>query len=184
VTDRILGGRLELPVRHRVPVGYEQRIVAEAILTRRTDSDPAMHLTKPDMFSTIWKHQSHSADKPCRPLRCSDIGKLAQQQCIVLLVAGVGPGPACRTYAGHLVEHVNGQARIIGQRGQARGRDTSMGLEQRVALEGALRFGRLRIRGDISKSKDLHIGSRLCNDAPQLGQLLGVVRRQHHSVAD
>src|SRR5215216_3824545 len=108
------------------------------MMTRRTDSDTASHLPETDVLGSVSKHQRHRTDEPRSPPGRRDVLQLAQQQSIVLLIAGAGSGPPRRPYAGHLVEHANRKSRIIGQRRQAGGRDTGPSLEERIALEGAL----------------------------------------------
>jgi hypothetical protein len=110
MTDRVLDGRFQLAVGHRVAVSYEQRIVAEPIVACWTDSEAASHLSETYVFCPIGKHQRHGTDKPRSPLCCWHVGQLAQQQCVVLLVAGSRARPTRGSHPWHLVEQVNRKA--------------------------------------------------------------------------
>ena len=158
MTDRVLDGRFEFAVGHRVTVSYEQRIVAEAIVACRLT--PIRPRISPMRTCSVPSGSTKAMAQTNRAVR-SAAGTSAswRQQCVVLLVARPRPRPTRRSHPRHLVEHVNGKTRIVGQRRQAGRRDAGSGLEQRIALEGALGLGRLGIGGDVGKSEHLYSGA-------------------------
>ena len=113
-------------------------------------------------------------------MRGGDIGQLVQEQLKVRGVVPVPAAPARREDPRRPAQDVDAQARVIGDRGQARGPGQSTGLEQGVVGEGQAVLHRLgRLEG---RSRDDRVGHQAGHerrqDLPQLGQLAGVVGGQ------
>ena len=141
-----LAAGVELAVGHALPVGHEQRVVAEAILThgaRRSAAPTSRRAGRASVPSGSTSAIAQTKRAVRSPV--GDVGELTQQQLVVLLVGRARPGPAGRPDAGHPVQHVDRQPGVVGQGRQPGGRDAGPGLEQRVALEGRLGLGRLGI---------------------------------------
>ena len=100
-----------------------------------------------------------------------------------MVVTCSGPlpaAPARREDPRRSAQDVDAQARVVGDRGQARGTGQGSGLEQGVVSEGQAvlyRFGRLEGGG---RNNGAGIQSRYerCQDLSQLVQLAGVVGGQ------
>ena len=82
-------------------------------------------------------------------MRVGDVGQLGQEQLKVRGVVTVPAAPARREDPRRSAQDVDAQARVVGDRGQARGTGQGSGLEQGVVSEGQAvlyRFGRLEGR--------------------------------------
>ncbi len=175
MADRVLGLGVQAGVGHGVPLGHEQRVVAEAILTPRRVGEVARHDAQADVFGSVREHRGHGTDETRSAVRFGNVEQLSQQQFVVVRVGGLRAGPAGGAYAGHAVQRIDLETGVVGERREARRGDTGTGLEQRIAGEGALGLGRDRVGRHVGQSEHLDVRSGFGHDPPQLVQLLAVV---------
>lgn len=99
-------------------------------------------------------------------------GKLPQELCVVLLVGRVRTRVAACSNARRPVERIDLQARVVGERRQARCPGTESGLDPSVRLEGQAILDRISTDPEVIERDELGI-----RQAQQLAQLPELVLR-------
>jgi hypothetical protein len=139
----LLGRELaECTAARRLHRGLEDRVVAEAAGTLRDDRDPTAARPAPhdDLEGTAiadrgGARQGEDADVPGEAALRRQPGELLQQLRVVLLVRGARTRVAAGPNARSPIERLDLQARIVGERRQARRPSTESGLDPGVRLE-------------------------------------------------
>src|SRR5262245_4954152 len=183
MADRVLGRRRELAVADLLPVGQEDRVVAEAATAVRLAEQPTAQYADLEVLVAVGQHERHGAAELRLPLAVRDVTHLGQQQPVVGGVAYSAVGlrqarPARREHARHAVERVEADAGVVGEGWQAGHLDGGPGLDQGVALEGVLRLDRLVVGIDVGEAEHLDIGQLVFEYSPQLLQLPRIVAGQ------
>ena len=120
----------------RLAVRHEDRVVAEAAGAARGPHDPARATRRAPRSRCRPGSTSAAAQTKAAPRRSSGTSpSWASSSSRLRGVVAVPPGPAGGQHAGHAVERVHGQPRVVGHRGQAGGGDRVAGLGQRVLGE-------------------------------------------------
>ena len=178
---RQLGTGQTTPVHRLDIVGQEERVIAEPVLASGLEGQLTGPLGTKDL--TLAKAtlaagdgEGHGADETPLALPQRNVAQLAQQQLVVGVVVALRTGPACGSHPGAAVQGVDLDARVIGQGRQTGPQGALAGLDDGIALEGALGLGGLGVTLDVGQADDVEGNVGRLDDGPQLTQLLGVVR--------
>src|SRR5450830_619529 len=180
VADGILFRPAELGAGPVVAVGDQDRVVTEAAGPARLEGQGAVELADLDVLEAVRRDESGGAREVRRAVFGRDVGELVEQQAQVRGVVAVTAGPVRREDAGGAAEHVDAQAGVIRDRGQAGERRQAARLDQRVLRDGHAVLTRLR-RADVARPDDVRRvepGDPAVEDRAQLAELVRVVRRE------
>jgi hypothetical protein len=125
-----------------------------------------------------WQRQGGDAHELGSARR--NVAELAEHELQVGLVVAVRARPAGREHAGHAVQRVHAQARVVGDRWQSGIGGDGARLEQRVVGEGEAGLGHIRRARERFETDEALGETGGVKDAGKFGDLPGVPRRQDH----
>ena len=153
-----IGGQLGRRQVALLLLGHEQHVVPEAAAAAQLPDDTSAHDTRGEGLRTAGVAQRHCAPELAPASRVGYVGQLVEQELIVPLVAPRQARPARREDPGHLVERIDAQTAVVGQRRQPGRLHPRSRLHQGVALERRLVLDRLVVRRDVVEAEDLEAG--------------------------
>src|SRR6478609_9573083 len=180
VADRVLLRGGQLTVGQRFPVSDEDRVVAEAVVPPRLAHQPAGHLPLDHDLPPARGSERRGTDERCAPPAIRNIDDLVEQQPQVCRVVPVPAGPAGGEHARHAVQRVYRQPGVISDGDQPSRQSSDPGLRQGVVGEGGCGLRYLVVRRRIVQANHSQVGLHVGEDAPQLGEFVGIAGGEQH----
>src|SRR5262245_4059626 len=120
MADGVLGRRRQLAIADLLPVGQEDRVVAEPAAAVWLAEQPPPQYADLEMLAAVGQYERHGAAELGLALVVGYVGRLGQQQPVVGGVAYAAvrlrePRPAGRQDARHAVERVEADAGVVGE---------------------------------------------------------------------
>ena len=179
VAARVLLPRRQLRRGDLQALGDEDRVVAEAVVAALLADHGCPATRRSSTCSVPSGSTSAAAHTNAAPRRSSGTSaSWPSSSAVFAVVVPVPARPAGRQDAGHAVERVDGEPRVVRDGRQAGVPDRLARLEQRVLRERRPRLGRLRVLLDVREAHDLHTGDGGDQQPPQLGELARVAGGQ------
>ena len=138
---------------------HEDRVVAEAVLSRGFARDRALPAPLHDDLLAVRSHQRTRRYERSTAALIRHIGELREQQRGVGGVISVPPSPARRQHAGHPVQRIDRKPGIVRDAGQSGLLCALARLDERVVLKAGARLGHFLILGHVGERNQFDPGN-------------------------